>query len=347
MHKLLRGVALVIALSAPPVLGAGKTELETTAARLKPGEWAELKTKNFSRDLLDTPGSFITAFSDEAIWNPLTRGLYYLGAGHGPESGGVQTRFIRYSAADNFWSVIKLPEELYDLGHSYDHSAIDPAAGAMYHRMYGSKRQVYRYDFASDKWNLLPLLPRDYYFSITGGLEYFPELGGLVHINGSGKKDGDSGSALVFKNGKWSALASGLSFGDYHTFSEYNPVHGVLVFGGGEWHMQGDSNKIFKVDAAGKVSKLKDAPLDLGTHETVFTVDPVSGMYLVFGSDRSFWEFDVVQDRWRKLQTSVPVFTDTSKDNPVQGTIASPIADHGVVIFVSYFARKVYLYKHR
>jgi hypothetical protein len=103
---------------------------------------------------------------------------------------------------------------------------------------------------------------------------------------------------------------------------------------------------MYKLDAAGKVSKLKDAPLDLGTHETVFTLDPVSGKHLVFGHDRSFWEFDVRSEKWTKLTAAVPFFSDTSHKNPVQGTIAAPISSNGVVMFVSYHANKVYLYKH-
>ncbi|MGH8729710.1 MAG: hypothetical protein ACREV9_16480 [Burkholderiales bacterium] len=309
---------------------------------MKPGEWAEFKTANFSRGLLETPGSFITAFSDDAVWNPQRNELYFLGAGHGERD---QTRFIKYSVADNAWSTIPLPSSLESIGHSYDHNAIDPATGAFYHRVYHT-REVHKYDTSRQSWSVLPQWPSGYYVSITGGLEYFPEMGGLVYINGGAKND-NSGYALFFKDNAWREMRAGLHFGDYHTFSEYNPVERAIVFGGGEWYQQGESREMYKVDAAGKVAKLKDAPLDLGTHETVFTVDPVSGKYLVFGRDRSFWEYDLASDSWKKLESRVPFFTDTARDNPVQGTIASPISNYGVVMFVSYHANRVYLYKHR
>lgn len=319
-----------------PILAEAKSELEVQAARMKAGEWAEFKTNGFEKDLLATRGSFITNFSDDAAWNPRTQELYFLGAGRGNQPSGEQTRFIKYIAADNSWSVIKLPSALYEIAHGYDHNAIDPATGAFYHRVYHT-RQVHKYDPALRSWSVLPEWPSEYRIAITGGLEYFPELGGLVYISGSG--EGDRGYALLFKDGKWSELAVRLSFGDYHTFSEYNPVHKVVVFGGGEWFQQGESREMYKVDAAGKVSRLKSAPLDLGTNESIFTMDPASGKYLVVGKDSSFWEYDVKLDEWRKLTSSPPV--------TVEGTMATPIANHGVVIFVSYHESKIYLYKHR
>lgn len=323
---------------------ASPTELAALAKRIKPGEWAELKTANFSRSLLETPGSFITAFSDDAVWNPRTQEVYFLGAGHGDQSAGLQTRFLKYSAAANAWSVTKVPGALYEIIHTYDHNAINPANGEFYHRKFNS-REVQRYDPASASWSALPQWPSGYTTSITGGLDYFPELGGLVYINGCGK-DNNEGYALLFKDNKWSELTSGLHFGDYHTFIEYNPVQRVAVFGGGEWYNQGESREMYKLDAQGKIAKLKDAPLDLGTGETVFTVDPVSGKYLVFGRDRSFWEYNVMAEKWTKLATPVPFFNETSRDNPVQGTIATPVADYGVIFFLSYYVGKVYLYKH-
>jgi hypothetical protein len=329
----------IIAFAAPP-----ETELARAASRLKPGEWTELKTKNFGRKLLDTPGSFITAFTDDAVWNPVKEELYFLGAGHGKQSGGEQTKFIKYRAADNAWSIVKLPSELYTIGHSYDHNAINPQANEFFHREYDTSH-VHRYDIERGSWSRLPEWPGGYYVSITGGLEYFPELGGLVYINGGGK-DNNSGYALLFKDGKWSELRSGLHFGDYHTFSEYNPVHRVVVFGGGEWYQKGESREMYKIGADRKVNKLKDAPLDLGTHETVFTLDPVTGVHLVFGADRTFWQHDLASDSWTQLPGPVPFFTDVPNRNPVQGTIAAPLTTYGIVIFVSYHANKVYLYKH-
>ena len=326
------------------VAQAGESELARTAARLKPGEWSELKTKNFSRSLLDTPGSFITAFSDDAVWNSRTQEFWFLGSGHGDRSTGQQGRLIKYSADNDSWTVVSVPEALHEIGHGYDHNAMNPATGDFYHRKYFT-REVHHYDPIRKSWSALPAWPDGYYVSVTGGLEYFPELGGLVYINGGGKES-SIGYALLFKDNKWKELRSGLHFGEYHTFIEYNPVHRVVLFGGGEWYQRGESRELYQIDAEGKVSKLKDAPLDLGTHETIFTLDPASGKHLVFGRDRTFWEYDVKADKWHRLDKKVPFFTDTSYDNPVQGTIAAPLGDYGVVMFVSYHANRVYVYKH-
>lgn len=323
---------------------AEQTALGELAARMKPGEWAELKTKNFSRALLETPGSFITSFSDDAVWDPQTQQIYFLGSGHGDRSGGKQARFIAYSAHDNAWSEIKVPSTLWGIVHSYDHNAVNQTTGEFYHRKFGN-REVERYDPKSKSWTLLPPWPAHYYNAITGGLDYFPELGGLVYVNGN-YKGRNEGYALLFKDNSWRELASGLDFGDFHTFIEYNPMRRVAVFGGGEWHGIGESRQMYKLDAQGKVTKLKDAPLDLGTGETIFTVDPVTGKYLVFGRNRLFWEYDVTADKWTKLSTPVPFFNETEAEKAVQGTIATPISDHCVIFFLSYHAAKVYLYKH-
>jgi hypothetical protein len=58
---------------------------------------------------------------------------------------------------------------------------------------------------------------------------------------------------------------------------EYNPVHRVMIWGGGN----------------------------------IVTVDPVSGDYLVFGSDGSFYAYDVNADRWTLRPGPVPFASPT------------------------------------
>ena len=49
-------------------------------------------------------------------------------------------------------------------------------------------------------------------------------------------------------SGAWTILSDGqLPMGPYHNFAEYNPVHKVVIFGGGN-----GSNDIYKLDTCGQ-----------------------------------------------------------------------------------------------
>src|SRR2546422_3646541 len=130
--------------------------------------------------------------------------------------------------------------------------------------------------------------------------------------------------------------AASYQMGGYHNFAEYNPVHKVLVFGGGNDVNPRDGRKIWKLNASGQVTALKDAPADLGTTHSIFTVDPVSGKYLVFTESQQFYAFDVVTDTWA-LQASgsaVPIWT-SQYGNPVMEVVGGPIDTYGVNVFVT------------
>lgn len=122
-----------------------------------------------------------------------------------------------------------------------------------------------------------------------GPIVYVPELGGLVHT-----AETYSG-VFLYKTGTWSSLGS-VSGLVYHNFAEYNPIHKVTVFGGGN-----GSSKMYKLSATGKITPLNDAPLELTLPRMEFTVDPVRGEYLVLQMDKSFRAYDVLTDTWRAL----------------------------------------------
>jgi hypothetical protein len=84
---------------------------------------------------------------------------------------------------------------------------------------------------------------------------------------------------------------------------------------------------------------------------TIFTVDPASGKYLVFGREKQVYEYDVATDTWTELKgAEPPIFTfgPDLKGSAVFGCVATPVSSHGVVMFVKYDGdkSKVFLYKH-
>ena len=171
-------------------------------------------------------------------------------------------------------------------------------------------------------------------------MDYFPALGGLVYTSVG------NNNLILWEQAtnQWRALASGLALGPYHNFAEYNPVHRVVVFGGGN-----DSNDLHKVDAAGAVTTLTPAPFDLGIQwGAVFTVDPASGEYIVLRQNGQLYGYDVRSDGWRLLSDSAPVTT-TAYGNPIHGVVATPVSTYGVVLFVTCNGPgqcRVTLYKH-
>ena len=85
---------------------------------------------------------------------------------------------------------------------------------------------------------------------------------------------------------------------------------------------------------------------------TIVTVDPVEGDYLVFGKGGTFHVYDVQRDEWREQKGTVPIFSPVrTKDNKIWHTNATPVSTYGVVLFVKYYSASepkawVYLYKH-
>ena len=317
-----------------------KTALGAVAARMKAGSWAELKTHNLVPTLRARGASgAIFGYSEDGAWDPATEQFLYVGGDHGDEA-----RFITYSAGTNTWKVMPRPEWISrGTSHGYDHNAINPAAGDFYYRPFSGK-VIHSYDIKKGTWSPLPALNVPEYISCAVGVEYFPELNGLVFANLQG------GSVYFFseKSREWTTLARKLPPAGYHTFAEHNPVHKVLIFGGG-----GSDKKLFRLDAKGKVTQLKDAPVALGVMNTIVTVDPVGGEYLVFTRGGEFYVYDVVADRWtRRNASAVPIFKPTRvRDNKVWHVNAAPLSTYGVVMFVKYYSAStprawVYLYKH-
>jgi len=130
--------------------------------------------------------------------------------------------------------------------------------------------------------------------------------------------------------------------GDYQNFAEYNPVHKVVLFGGGN-----GNTDIYKLDGAGQITKLNNAAVGLGLTPARVTVDPVSGEYLVLNHDNSYYysifhAYDVIADTWKVLGT--PLTSGHSANSA--GVIAVPISTYGVTMFLANSPSRVFLYKH-
>lgn len=319
------------------------TVLGDMAKSMAVGEWRVLNAtgdgSGWSTSFLDAGnGHNILQYSDKAKWDSNTRRVLFIGKG----AGATIQKFITYSEDSNTWQI--QPKPYWDctpsqncLGHAYQHNTIDPSGNLYYHLYYST--DYFMLNRATGQWSQLPA-PSSI-IACCIGLEYFPEMnGGGLFAVGEGR--------VFFYNStsqKWSQLESSLKMGAYHNVAVYNPVHKIVVFGGGD-----GSRDLYKIDASGTITKLANAPAAVAVASSVFTVDPVSGKYLLLTAGHTFHQYDVLTDSWTALNAaSVPVFPPSGEQYfDFAGTVAAPIQTHGVILFMRFndAQSKVYLYKH-
>ncbi len=336
--------SMIVTIGAVAPADAGGTPLGDIASQMRPGEWRVLNqsgdASGFNYDLLvSCTGSDcadnILNYADKALWNPHTREVHFLGQGH----GGRLMKHISYSEATNRWALESKPywdcspgPTCYSIVHGYEHSAIDPATGNIFARKFNSN-QVFKWTRATKTWSELPSGPNP---AVAVALEYFPELGGLLLVGG--------GEVHLYHEATrtWRLLAQGLSMGPYSSVASYNPVHKVAIVGGGD-----NSTRLYRVDSSSKVSPIASAPVAVGIQSSVFTVDPVSGKHLLFGSGGGFFEYDVSANTW-SAGNSAGVAMFAPGTNRILFRSAVPIGTHGVIAFLTLdgSVARVYLYRH-
>lgn len=331
---------------------AGASTLGDIAREMQPGEWRVLNQAGDGSgytfgDLLiacngSDCGDNILNYADKGLWNPNTREIHFIGKG----ANGKELKHISYSEATNRWTREAKP--YWDcspgegcIGHGYEHSTIDPATGDVFWRQFYSS-SYYRWSRGSKTWSALPAGPSP---ECCVALEWFPEMAGFLVVA--------KGQVHLYNRslGTWRQLASGVAMGDYHTVATYNPVHKVVVFGGGNSGGDyGGARDLFKIDSAGRISRIAAPPANVGILQSVFTVDPASGKYLLLTSDGRFFEYDVPSNAWAALNSSGVQAFSSSLSNRIEYRVAVPISTHGVVAFLvtdrSDSSSRVLLYKH-
>ncbi|MBK7549802.1 MAG: hypothetical protein IPI20_19250 [Rhodoferax sp.] len=343
LNRLIPAVAGSLMLAATLALPATASTLGDAAAQMQPGDWRVLNQAGdgagFEFSLLVSCaadcGDNILNYTDKGMWNPLTREIQFIGKGHLRE-----LKHISYSEANNRWSQEAQPNwdcgravPCWSIGHGYEHSTINPANGDIYQRLFNSP-EVYKWTRATKTWSRLPVAPN---LEVAIALQYFPEMGGLVMVGG--------GQVAFYREstGTWSSLATGLAMGGYHTVASYSPIHKIVVLGGGN-----GSTSLYRLSANGTVSSIANAPIGVGISQSIFTVDPVSGKFLLFGSSREFFEYNPTTNGWSSVaSSSVPMFRGGS--NAILYRAAVPISTHGVIAFLAEGGSadsRVFLYRH-
>src|SRR6266446_6378771 len=319
---------------------AQTTALGSLAASMQPGTWAELQTNNLnatfsSSDMGGGASGQIIGYTDDAVWDPVSRQVFFLGGDHNA-SVGTTAKFVSYSEATNSWQKRTQPSWASGIVHGYHHSAIDPATGTFYHRPF-TAQVVHRYNIAAQTWDQPPLANFPFtgdYNNCCDALEYFPELGGLVWVSGSA-------SVYLYRSStnQWSTLASNLAIGGTWHSARYNPVLQVMIF------YSEMTGALYRLSGSGQVTRLANPPIALYNGGLVgpLTVDPVSGKYLALRPNNGqLYTYDVQTDVWQAQSSP-------TKPNFDVFAVATPISTYGVNLFVSCGSSAtchVYLYKH-
>ena len=321
------------------------TALADLAASLQPGESAFLDTAGIDSAFTAT-GSGASSnthiiWSDEIVWNSVHRKLQFVGGDHyngisGPDDG---PHFIEYDEVSNSWTDHGIPPHIVpSTNHGYDHMAVDPETGYFYVRRVGvgpGNGPVIHY-WDGSTWSPIAANNQSAQANeVAVGIDFFPELNGIIWA-GIVPGDGLGGLYLWDKtSNSWSTLVTGIpGFPCSHHLAKYNPVHKIVLAGGGGGGCpQGESNLLHKVDAQANVSAIAPAPHPLSIQRSVLTSDPVSGDYLALFTDGSFWAYDALSNLWTQQSSAPPVFTTTS--TRLDGILASRVDSYGVNLFVT------------
>lgn len=346
MTRAVRALLLVTLLAAAtpawaqascPAPGGGESELEAAANSLAAGEYCELDTTGLvGNDLRpDTGYDSMLVWTTTGVWDPVGLEMRWVGRQAGSGMSARPMRHLVYSEASNTWA--RADVGTFGMtGHGYDHNAVVPSTGRSYFRDWGYPGNIYYYTDgdALDSWTYVTNLSGQ---ACCSGLAWFPDLdlgggetGGLILAD-------DTGGVQAYIDGGWTELAgSGLGYGILHAIAEYNPVYGVVVFGGGTFTGgSSSSNDLFTVASDGTVAALDSTcPTAIGAasgDEGPLVVDPASGDLLVYDKSALTWrEYDWDAGTW-SVASAVPAMT---VSNNATRAIVTPVSTYNVLMIV-------------
>jgi hypothetical protein len=329
--------ALLMSAIAPSA--SAQNALATLAASLPVGSWQELTTTNIGALNQSGTDGHIIPYGGDAAWDAGSRKLLFVGNDHIDSIMSEADRFVIYSADTNAWRNMAPPPwssaGMTDHGY-YEHAA--DGNGHMYRRANKSGRTFGIFDIASETWSSTAAdnLSSS---SCCSGADWFPELGGMIHVQG-----GEPGGGVVrlynASTGQWSGLASNLAplTDGTFTYAAYNSVAKLMIFG--------QKSAAYKLTSSGAVSQIASSPnlYDGSGYLGSVIADPVSGEFVALtATGRTLYVYNVSTDTWEtRATTNMPNLSGYS-------VIGAPVPNYGVILYVTckVGSCKTWVYKHQ
>lgn len=341
----------------------GTSALAGLAASMAPGTWARLDAAG--QDVTLGVGSIsgtMLHYCNTMPWNPVSGVIEILAMDHNYPT----LRHARYVESSNRFVLVADDAGLgTGTSHGYDHNAVNPHTGDLYHRRYGGfsgSINVARKALGSANFAPIASVAGMEQVAIgacwwSGAFAGAGSQGCFMLFNSGNAVGGaNDGHILAYDplNAKWFYSREGRAPGygsgaTYHSVIEYSAKRNLAVYGGGN----AAPRKLWRLNADGSFNRLTDVPAGkgVGMQQGILVEEPVSGNFLLLSAGE-LWELDPRgSGAWRLLTAGrvPPAGVGVPGPSNPQAVIASSIASHGVVAFVTQPQQdggSMYLYKH-
>jgi len=344
------------------VCGSGGSALGVLAASMAPGTWAELTVSNQDPILgVGSVSGTMIHYSNSMPWNPFSGVIEIIGMDHGYPS----LRHVRYDNATNQFLLVADDAGL-GPAHGYDHNALNPYTGDLYHRLYSG--------FSGTISARKKILGAPSFVDLPGVAAADQVAIGACWWSGPFVGGGSQGSFMLFNSGNavggpddgeilaydpladtwfYNEVGKAPNYGPgstYHSVIEYSPIKNVAVYGGGN----AAPDRLWRLGSDGSVLAMPNVPpgKEVGIQRGLLVDEPVTGNFLLL-SDGELWELDPSGSGTWTEQTGTrtpPSGVGIPGPTTIVAVIASSISDYGVVAFITQPAQTggtFYLYKHQ
>lgn len=342
----------------------GTSALAVLATSMAPGSWAKLTPANDQNPVLGvgSVSGTMLHYCNSMPWNPVSKAIEIIAEDH---NYGSQ-RHVRYVESTNQFLLVANDAGLGNgPAHGYDHNAVNPYTGDLYHRLFSGfsgQISVRKKALGALGFTSIPSVPAADQVAV-----------GACWWSGSFVGAGGQGCFLIFNSGnatgtakdghiaaydpltsKWFYSQEGKapfygSGSTYHSLIEYSAKKNVAVFGGGN----AAPNKLWRLNSDGSSLAMPNVPSGkgVGIQQGLLIDEPVTGNFLLLSAGQ-LWELNPSgSGTWTQLTgTRVPPsgVGIPGPSNP-QAVICSSIADYGVVAFITQPNQNggtLFLYKH-
>ena len=236
---------------------------------MQPGTWAKLSASNQDAVLgVGSVSGTMIHYCNSMPWNPISKVIEIVGEDHYWGSA----RHARYDAATNQFVLVQADAGLGNPMHGYDHNAVNPYTGDLYHRLYSAftgQISAKKKAFGASSFTAIPSVPAADQVAIgtcwwSGSFVGAGSQGCFMIFNsGNAQGNANDGQILAYDPlaGKWfySQQGKAPNYGSGATYSslmEYSAKKNVAVYGGGNVA----PSRLWRLNSDGSFLAMPDVP---------------------------------------------------------------------------------------